>query len=109
MISSHCRVDQSPQTRSDVFISVPIDITNIEDITNFACMGIPIFSIFQIACPRKWCGHFRSNSTKLNYSSVLHIDGVTASVLISVPLCMPCEHGENQVKKHTFCTVVVQL
>ena len=39
---------------------------NIANITNFACMWNHDFVDFQIACPRKWCCQFWSNSTKLN-------------------------------------------
>ena len=62
------------------------------------------FCCFQNACPRKWCGHFRWNSTELNYSRVLHIDGVSACVLIPITLCMTCEHG----RQSDFCIIGYQ-
>ena len=81
--------------------SAHVDITNIADITNFASMGDNDFVDFQIACPRKWCGHFQLNSIKSNYSGVLQIDGVSASVLIPVEFCEKCEHGKK-IDFYTF-------
>ena len=51
------------------------------------------FFDFQNACTRKWCGHFRWNSTELKSHKILHNDGVSTFLLIPTPLCMTREHG----------------
>ena len=52
-----------------------------------------IFFNFQNACPRKCSGHFLRNSTQLKYYRILQTGRVSASILISTPLAMTCEHG----------------
>ena len=53
------------------------------------------FCDFQNASPPKWFSDFRWNSTELNYYRILHMDAVSATVLIPTPLCTTCEHGKN--------------
>ena len=53
------------------------------------------FFDFQNACPRKWCGHFHSNSSELKYFVVLQTGRVSASVLIATPLDMTCGHRQK--------------
>jgi len=54
-----------------------------------------IFINFQNACPRKWCNHFRWNSTELKYSMVLQTDVITASELFPISKFFPSEHSQK--------------
>jgi len=56
-----------------------------------------VFFDFQNAYPRKWCDHFRWNSTELKYSIVLQNDGVTAFVLIPTPTFITSENGHFSI------------
>ena len=68
---------------------------NCKKISNHFFSKIMIFCDFQNASPRKWSGHLRWNSTELNYSRVLQLDIVSASVLFCMPLYMTTEHCQN--------------
>ena len=63
--------------------------------TDISILVRSIFCYFQNASPRKCSGHFLRNSTQLKYCRILQTGRVSASVLISIPLTITCEHGRK--------------
>ena len=97
IISYRCRVDYSPQTRSDVSSSAHVDTTNIENITNFAGeisrfllifklhvleSGLAIFAETPLNCTP--LGYYRLIEFQFAYSLLHHFAAPVNMVIFSI-------------------------
>ena len=86
---------QSGAVSAFVVISIPLAATCEHGRKLEIYIMGSIFCNFQNASPHKSSAHFPRNCTQLIYHILLQSNAVTASVLISIPLALTCEHSRK--------------